>query len=90
MSGCLNKNSENRLLVYPVQLRPPEKAWSVKLLQGIITPNPGHVKARGCFFCRKTPFLVAINHGNPKLCLFACDKNGCENKMIRVDTREME
>ena len=86
MSGCLNKNSENRLLLYPVQLRPPEKARSVKLLKGIITPNPGHVKARGCFTCRKTPFLIARNFANPRLALFGCDKNGCENKLIRVET----
>jgi hypothetical protein len=55
------------IFIYPVERRAPEKAWSVKLLEGIITPNPGHVKAKGCFFCHKTPSLVAVNYANRAL-----------------------
>ena len=78
-----NKKAE-KIWIYPIGLRRPEKASSVRLLKGFISENPGDVQATRCKRCwDKVPELICINHADPRLRLYGCDTPKCRNVLIK-------
>ena len=75
---------------YPKLLsKPDRKSYSVRVLKGFVSENPGVVKSKRCLRCPNKPGLVAVNFGDPGVRLYGCNREKCKDILIKIIMNEL-